>query len=209
MTSYENLIRTLLANRCLTQYQSNIFKKEKEEEEDDFGESLLSNIEDSELWRTIFMDRSINTLLQHYANIMTTTITHSLPILAIPTFQEYIDKMINIRTLGPSDYQRFVQSMKDQTFRRNMTEKYEKAIFQDQIKNHIIYIVRLYLLFHTKYSNYFTTDEMCYLAEEAINMIPYFEHISEKGWYLDALDNAVTDDQIELDACITIRNLFL
>jgi len=174
------------------------------------SESLMEKIEDKEIWKRIFADHSIHTLLQYYAKISSSPPHDSLPIFIIPTFQEYIDKMVNITSLGPSDYQRFIQSMKDPVFKDNMVTKYKNSIYSEQLKNHIVYIVRLYLLYHTKYSLYFTKEESAYL-EETINMIPFFEVLSKQGWSLDELEHYEVDmdKKIDIDAYITIRNMFL
>jgi len=209
--SYETLIRTILSTRCLMVYEALNLTKNRDREET-VAEILLTKLEDKDAWRTVFANRSIHVLLQHYTNMIMTTKfpNHGVSVFPIPTFQEYIDKLLNIQTLGPSDYQTFIQSMNDPAFRRNMVKKYELSIFQDQTKNYLIYIVRLYLLSHTKYSHFFTEEESEYL-EGSINLIPFFERLHNKGWTLHALDNTTTEleDQLELDACITIRNLFL
>jgi hypothetical protein len=195
-------------------YES-VLSKEHDFENAAFSEPLIERIEDLEVWQTVFSNSSIQTLLQYFTQTLDGgtyySLSDSISVFAIPTFQEYIDSLVHIQTLGPYDYQKFIQSMNDAVFRKNMEEKYKKVILQDQTKNHIIYIVKLYLLSQT-YSRYFTENEASYL-EETINMIPYFEHLSEKGWDIDALesykDKGTMGYNKELEACIIIRNMLL
>lgn len=193
-------------------YES-VLSKEHDFENTAFSEPLIERIDDLEVWQTVFSNASIQTLLQYFTQILDNetnySLSDSISVFAIPTFQEYIDKIVHIQTIGPYDYQRFSHSMNDPVFRKNMEEKYKKDILQHQIKNHIIYITKLYLLSQT-YSRYFTENEASYL-EETINMIPYFEHLSEKGWDIDALESykRTMGYNKELDACIIIRNMLL
>jgi hypothetical protein len=117
----------------------------------------------------------------------------SIPVFHIPTFQEYIDNLVRFEIFGPSDYQRFTASMSEPTFRKNMIDKYQHEILEKQIKNHIIYIVHLYLLEKTGYSKHFTDKEKEYL-DVAINIIPLFEYIGRKNWTLEDLDTITTED---------------
>jgi hypothetical protein len=100
-----------------------------------------------------------------------------------------------------------------------MIDKYNKDSLEGQVKNHIIYIVQLYLLERTGYSQHFTDKEREYL-DVSINMIPLFEYIGRKNWTveeIDRLENAANFEQmidnrlytLEVDTLRQIKDMFL
>ena len=210
---YIQCIKTLLINRCLVEYEAAKYDTNTVE---DFCGILIESIQDTETWAAIFEKTSIRTLFRYYMAIQSghkDQSTASIPVFHIPTFQEYIDNLVRFETFGPTDYQRFTASMSEPTFRKNMIDKYHQDIQESHIKNHIIYIVQLYLLERTGYSKHFTDTEKEYL-DVAINIIPLFEYIGRKNWTLEDLDTIepdydkiqdITNSKLELDTLRQIK----
>jgi hypothetical protein len=119
-----------------------------------------------ETWTTFFKEN--NALLLYYYELI---IPNDEPIYYIikqpiytkNTFQEYVDSIANINTLGPYDYMDFCKKMKeDSEYKETLQKKYVKNENMNAIKNEIIDKVRIIHCFN-----------------ESINVIPYYEYISK------------------------------
>jgi hypothetical protein len=96
------------------------------------------------------------------------------------TFQEYIDGLVHIQSYGPYDYQQFIVSMRQETFKTNMITKYTLSESESAFKNNIIYLVqlRLYDTLKLEETFYFTEEE----AEDKswkslLNYRPYLKYL--------------------------------
>jgi hypothetical protein len=128
--------------------------------------------------------------------------TKELIVYKQETFQEYIDRTININTIGTYDYQQFIKNMNSTPFYNNMVTKYNNTQSIKTVKNQLIYIVKLYLTKSSNPSNYMTEEE----AQEVdtfLNMIPYFEYMRSNNWvdhtqcFHDELQDKVETDAMK------------
>jgi hypothetical protein len=101
------------------------------------------------------------------------------------TFQDYVDSMINIQTIGSADYQTFVVSMENPNFRYKLVNKYHSYVREQQIKNHLIYIIQSHI------------NHRIDLMDKNIvlDIIPYFEYLGMNGLSLDNVDDYSEDNQ--------------
>ena len=174
---YIQFIRSFLVNRCVMQYISITYNKTTTSQP-----QLLESILDINIWNRIFDE--IHPLFQYYKNIVNerqdlvmfdqnrlTTVYEQL------TFHEYVDSLLNLKTLGPTDYQEFIKNMNHVTFRENLFLKYKKSVLRNTLKNHLIYLVNMYLLKQEDKTRLFTPDEERDI-DIMINAIPYYDYIS-------------------------------
>lgn len=122
------------------------------------------DIDSMETWTTFFKENNV-LLLYYYeithSNHSSTYITQ--PIYTKNTFQEYVDSIANINTLGPYDYMEFCKKMKeDSEYKETLQKKYVKYENLKTIKNEIIDKVR-----------------NIHCSIESMNIIPYYEYISK------------------------------
>ena len=219
---YAHCIKTIVVTRCLAEYESVVYEADDHTVEE-FRDTLLESIQDTAIWSQVFDKPTMRTFLNYYVALCSAEpiahITPSIPVFHVNTFQEYIDAMVRFEVFGAADYQRFTNSMKEPAFRKSMIDKYNKDSLEGQVKNHIIYIVQLYLLERTGYSQHFTDTEREYL-DVSINMIPLFEYIGRKNWTVEEIDRLeetanfdnMTDNRLytlEVDTLRQIKNMFL
>jgi hypothetical protein len=97
------------------------------------------------------------------------------------TFQEYIDSAVTLQKVGPYDYQRFIASMKEPEFKNNMVTKYDEYIFENKVKNYLVYVTNLYLSikFNDKNVTNFTDREKLEI-ENCINVMPFLEFLCKR-----------------------------
>jgi hypothetical protein len=113
------------------------------------------------------------------------------------TFQEFVDRQVNIKTIGPYDYQQFIRSMQDDGFRQKVFVKYEISDNERRVKNNIIYIVQLYLNEKTNTSYYFTDEERNEM-DLTLDILPYLQYIAKNGWlYQDVKDEKIEKETID------------
>jgi hypothetical protein len=96
------------------------------------------------------------------------------------TFQDYIDTLVTLDKVGAYDYQRFMQSMTEPGFYRNMVAKFEHAELERTLKNHVVYVAKLTVLNQVLSTgrSYFTETESNDVVQ-FINIVPYFEYVAE------------------------------
>jgi hypothetical protein len=113
------------------------------------------------------------------------------------TFQEYINNTMNLHTYGYSEYKKFTNSMQDNKFKANLFLKYEIDSSKKTIKNHIVYIIQLYLV-KIIYPNTIFSKEEEICMDFMINAIPFFEHLSNNGWTLCQIEEGCIHTNTDL-----------
>jgi hypothetical protein len=195
---YMYFIKRYLVTYCYSEYCRKIYSYP--EEEVGYTQTLIKYKDDETVWNEIFHKQQMiikyyMKLLDHYpenqGNLKQTSVYLQ------ETFQEYIDKQINIKSIGPYDYQQFIRSMQDDGFREKVFEKYEKGDNERKIKNNIIYIVQLYLNEKTNTSYYFTDEERNEM-DISLDILPYLQYIARNGWlYQDIKEEKIEKETIE------------
>lgn len=170
---YIKFIKSFLVIRCVMEYITIIHQDERD---------MMESMFDVSVWNRVF--NQIHPLFQYYKNIMTSkteTIAYEQnrisTVYTQPTFHEYINSLLNLKTIGPADYQEFVNNMRTDAFRENMFMKHKKLIAQNTIKNHIIYLVNIYLMKQEGHIRFFTPEEE-HDIDVMLNAIPYYDYIS-------------------------------
>ena len=189
---YIGFIKSVLINRCYVEYSNIINKRTNDEKNNNYAENLIQFIEDEEIWKKIF--EKIVTVMNYYIYILEDYNKNNNNELNMKeqkqaqtikqeTFQGFIDSRINLNSIGPYDYQKFTNSMRtDEEFRKNLYEKYEKVCYETILKNHIIYVIKLYIFDKTDNSYYNTEEEEKEMDNIALDLIPYFEYLSANKW---------------------------
>jgi len=183
-TEYVKFIKTFIANNCYIKYCLDVTTTDNNEET--YRTQLMENKNDVKIWNKIMNEMHIPI---KYLTLLYKTTTYGIPIHNITvfkqqTFQEYIDSLISLKTVGSYDYQRFIKSMQENSFKNKMIDKYNETIYTNIIKNYIIYIIQLYLSRTTNSSTIFT-DEEYEEMELSIDLIPYIEFLSSKNLGID------------------------
>jgi len=141
--------------------------------------NILDPIFNKDIWNGIFNE--VHPLFQYYKNIISDSFCFEQNRLSTvydqPTFHEYVDSLLNLKTLGPADYQEFIKNMKHVTFRENLYSKYKKSVLQNTLKNHLIYLVNMYLLKQEDKTRLFAPEEERDI-DIMINAVPYYDYIS-------------------------------
>lgn len=174
--SYVQFIRAFLINACYMEYSKQVHENKNNEL---FEYSILKAKDDKSIWDEIF--KKYYQLFRYYQyltmeiiysqNQMTTTYS---PI----SFQDFIDERITFQSVGYREYQRFIKSMQDTTFKNNLIKKYQTEVNSRSLKNHIIYVVFLCISKQIGNSTYFTSEEQeC--MDISLNPIAYFNYISK------------------------------
>jgi hypothetical protein len=102
---------------------------------------INENNVDKNMWNRIFRMANVNALLKPYvvkhgAHKYSNDVQEYYP---KQTFQQYVDSIININTIGAYDLQNFVRNMSDKGFRKNMMKRHENYEHEKQTKNTIIH----------------------------------------------------------------------
>lgn len=202
---YIHFIKKFLINRCYVEFCKIV--NEKRHDSNVFTENLIKYKNDENIWNEIFDTNYF--ILKYYiylfieeengfTNWTSTLYQHKQANVYLQeTFQEYIDKRINMQSIGAYDYQKFILSMKDQTFKNNLIEKYNKNDMERTMKNNLIYITQLYLSEKTNTSYYFTDEEKEEM-DTCIDVIPYFEYLTKKHISLfEIMNYNEADEEVE------------
>ena len=190
---YVKFIKTFIANNCFTKYCSVVSEIEGEEL---YRTKLMEYKNDEEIWNKIMneMHTPLKYLTSLYRRTKYGIPIHNINIYKQQTFQEYIDSIISLKTVGSYDYQRFIKSMQDENFKNKMVDKYNEQIYTNIIKNYIIYIIQLYLSRKIDSSPMFT-DEEYYEMDISIDIIPYIEFLSSRNLGISNLCGYKYDDE--------------
>jgi hypothetical protein len=198
----------------------------------DYESELIIGILDVNIWNKVF--GKLDLVLKYYVHLLTNykgvlDIEPKMPVylqgqmmttyVAI-SFQEYIDSMINIQTIGAMDYQIFMKNMEIPEFKEKMVVKYTTDSIYKMVKNHFIYIVNLHIIKQlTRFENLISYSEEEDM-DMMMNAIPYFNLLSEKMYSIEDIeDDVITDPlnttidefefhQLELRTMKMINNTF-
>ena len=180
---YVKFIKNFIANNCYVKYCLVVAEIENEES---YKRNIMDYKNNEEIWKKVMNKLHIP---MKYLTFLYKITKYGIPIHNInvfehKTFQEFIDNTINIKTVGSHEYQRFIQSMQNETFKKKMFEKYNEFVFMNIIKNYIIYIIQLYLSRNNNSSTLFTDDEYDEM-DISIDIVPYIEYLSKKNLGID------------------------
>lgn len=198
---FMKFIKQYLCQRLFSKYINYGYTTNNPDEETGYTELLCPSI-----WNNIFKDEHV--ILNYYVQLISTypentNIDKSLPVFTSETFQEFIDRRVNINSIGSYHYQEFIKNMKDETFHKNMIQKYEAEQFLHKVKNHLIYIIKLYLLISANPIIYMTEEEASEV-DSFLDMTPYFKYMRSNNWehhtecFQDELQNKVEADAMKL-----------
>lgn len=191
-------IKRYLVTHCYSEYCRKIYSYP--EEEVGYMTNLIKYKDDETVWNEIFQKQHIilkyyMKLLEHYPE--NEGKLKQASVYSQETFQEFVDRQVNIKTIGPYDYQQFIRSMQDDGFRQKVFVKYEISDNERRVKNNIIYIVQLYLNEKTNTSYYFTDEERNEM-DLTLDILPYLQYIAKNGWlYQDVKDEKIEKETIE------------
>ena len=185
---YIIFIKTFIVNKCVSKYCKKILHQTTDDQlHEDFQTTYLQNIKkyiyDPDVWSEIMTE--LYTPIQYLIHLYKTTETHfnteTENVFLMKTFQEYIDSAVTLQKVGPYDYQRFIASMKEPEFKNNMVAKYDEYIFENKVKNYLVYVTNLYLSikFNDKNITNFTDREKLEI-ENCINVMPFLEFLCKR-----------------------------
>lgn len=194
---YNLFVKTFLVNQCYIEYCKNVSSNQNG---DDCKNALFTNMNNIYLWDSVF--RLIRIPLNYYVGLLShstddcsvTTPLHKQYIVYFPTnsFQEYIDERIHLQSAGASDYMAFTKSMQIPDFKQSMVDKYMQSEYEKVIKNHLIYLVRLYVMKNV--SGVFFSENETLDMELSLHLVPYFDYLSATGITMDDIDTEYVDD---------------
>jgi hypothetical protein len=154
LENYIQFIKTFLINSCYIEYNKEVYKNSYN---NTHTENVVTFKYDKDIWDTVFC--KVDDLLMYYLSFISgsESICYSQNKLSSVynqfTFQEYVDSMVNFQEIGYREYQKFIRSMQNSNFKKNIFNKYQVNSNIKTLKNHIIYIIHLYL---SKRHNYFS-----------------------------------------------------
>jgi hypothetical protein len=198
---YIKFIKQYLCQRLYSKFINIGYTKNMNDEEEIINELLSPSI-----WNDIFKEEYI--ILKYYLQLISVypdeSITNnSLPVYESETFQEYIDRRVNLQSIGSYQYQEFIKNMKDETFHRNMIKKYEDKEFLHKVKNHLIYVIKLYIKISENPTIYMTEEESNEI-DTFLDMTSFFKYIRSNNWvdhtqcFQEELQNKIEADAMKL-----------
>lgn len=201
---YIHFIKTFIANKCYMNY-CNMMLKKSNEEGSDYKENILKYRYEPDVWKEIMnaIHIPMKYLIQLYKNIDYEIPQHSIQIYEYQTFQEYVDGYVTLEKAGTYNYQQFIKSMKEADFKNKVVEKYEAALYENKIKNYIIYVLNLYITAKTNTHQIFTDREQLEM-DISLDIMPYLEYISKRDLHINRDD--IKTGSIEVDTIDYINN---
>jgi hypothetical protein len=176
--SYYQFIKSFLVNMCYSEFTKMVYEKNSTRD------ALIDFVADVDIWNAIFYKKEIRTTLRYftelYSSIEEPLCARTIPLYETETFQDYVDHVVKIDSLGAYDYQMFTKYMGESNFHRNMVTKYERAMLEKILKNHIVYVTKLTIMYYANEASYFTTNEMNDIVS-FVNVIPFFEYLASRG----------------------------
>jgi len=177
-------------------------------ESQNYKYNLLDYKNEKYIWDNVF--NNVNDLLIYYLHL---SVDH-LDILELQnkvtytqnrltsnyeqlTFQAFIDNQVNFQTIGYREYQNFIKSMQEPSFKKKMVDKYRLDTELRTLKNHIIYVIHLHLAKHLDCSNMFTDEESADM-DIMINAIPYFEHLAKNYWTIQDIESGLIHQTMDV-----------
>lgn len=184
---------------------SNIMLIKTNEEGSDYKENILKYRYEPDVWKEILITihAPIKYLIQLYKKINYEIPQHSIQVYEYKTFQEYVDTHVTLEKAGSYNYQQFIKSMKEAEFKNKVVEKYEAELYENKIKNYIVYVINLYITSKTNIHQIFTDREQLEM-DISLDIMPYLEHISEHR--ADTNTDDINNDRIELETIDYINN---
>uniref|UniRef100_A0A6C0H3T2 Uncharacterized protein n=1 Tax=viral metagenome TaxID=1070528 RepID=A0A6C0H3T2_9ZZZZ len=141
--------------------------------------AFQDKIHDRVIWNTVF--QKLEPVLYYYlyrlllSHSVSISFTHMIQIYDEQTFQDFVDSRMNMQCCGAHEYQQFIQNMKDETFKKNMYSKFENEMALRRLKNHLVYIILVYL---KKNKDTFMTDTEMEYIDTVMDVTAYFEYVS-------------------------------
>lgn len=149
-------------------------------------QTRIAHVHNEVVWNTVFC--KLAPILEYYIDLLgnlgekgecSIAFEHSIQIYNDETFQEHIDSTLNMTTLGAYDYNRFIINMKNDGFRQNMFAKFENKMALRRLKNHLVYITRLYLQKELYDIPFMTKTESLYL-DNILDATSYFNYLATR-----------------------------
>ena len=235
---YITFIKTYLVHSCYIEYtkmvcdlKTQTINSSQQIATNNYNSDLLYYAKDVSVWNNVF--ENVSPVLTYYLHLLTnfkglTENEQRMPnyiasqladVYSMDSFQEYLDKKININTIGAADYQQFIKNMQSPEFKDKMVQKYTTESIRKTVKNHLIYVVRMYVmkqlgtLVYTSYQEDQDVDVM-------LNAVPYFAFLRDMGYTVDDINddkipdrlNTTVDElafhRLELQVMRTINNMF-
>jgi hypothetical protein len=158
------------------EYSKQVYEHTKD---DSFMYNLLENKDDKYIWDMIFnKNHDLFRYYQYLSSDVSYQQNEMTTIYSQISFQDFIDERITFQMVGYREYQRFIKSMKDLSFKGKMVDKYKADVSSRSLKNHIIYVVMLCVAKHIGNSTHFTSEEEKSM-DISLNPIPYFDYLSK------------------------------
>jgi len=200
-------IKSTLINTCYMEYCKNVYTV-ADIESQNYKYNLLDYKNEKYIWDNVF--NNVTDLLTYYLHLsvdhldilnIQNKVTYSQNRLSTIyeqlTFQSFIDDQINFRTVGYREYQSFIKSMKEPSFKNKMVDKYRTYMEIRTLKNHIVYIIGLHLARQVDCSTIFTDEESADM-DTMINAIPYFEHLSKNYWTIQDIESGLIHQTMDV-----------
>jgi hypothetical protein len=197
---YKEFIKNALVNQCISEYKRAVFEMPDITGEGEYVNNVKMLCEEKDVWLIVF--RKLEPIFRFYSELEQDKISEIIYKTAIfynenHTFQQYIDTLYNIKTLGSYDFETFCKNMQHENFRNKMIIQYRIDKRNNILKDHIISIVGLHINpadeddFHNRYEY----EEYQQILPGMINAIPYFEYLSKKGWTIDKIEDGILFEQ--------------
>lgn len=185
---YIHFIKTFIANKCYMNY-CNMMLKKSNEEGSDYKENVLKYRYEPDVWKEIMNSIHVpmKYLVQLYKKIDYQIPQHNIQVYEYKTFQEYVDTHVTLEKAGSYNYQQFIKSMKEPDFKNKVVEKYDAALYENQIKNYIVYVINLYITAKTNTHQIFTDKEQLEM-DITVDIMPYLEYISKRDLHINRHD---------------------
>uniref|UniRef100_A0A6C0LC60 Uncharacterized protein n=1 Tax=viral metagenome TaxID=1070528 RepID=A0A6C0LC60_9ZZZZ len=193
-------IKSTLVNACYIGYCKQVYAS-ADIESQNYKINLMDYKNKKYIWDNIF--NNVKDLLNYYMHLSVdhldilntqNKVTYSQNRLSTIyeqlTFQSFVDDQINFQKVGYREYQNFVKSMKDPSFKSKMVDRYRTYMEITTLKNHIVYVIGLHLAKQLDCSTMFT-DEECEDMDTMVNAIPYFEHLSKNYWTVEDVETGL------------------
>ena len=188
-SDYIKFIKTFIVNKCVSKYCKKILQQTTDDQiHEDFQTIYLQNIKkyiyDPDVWSKIMTE--LYTPIQYLIHLYKNNDCYGIRadtenVFLMKTFQEYVDSSITLQKVGPYDYQRFIASMKEPEFKNNLVVKYDEYIFENKVKNYLVYVTNLYLSIKFNEANVTCfTDREKNEIENCINVIPFLEFLCKR-----------------------------
>lgn len=193
-------IKSTLVNACYIGYCKQVYSV-ADIESQNYKFNLLDYKNEKYIWDNIF--NNVRDLLNYYMHLSVdhldilntqNKVTYSQNRLSIIyeqlTFQGFVDDQINFQKVGYREYQNFVKSMKEPSFKNKIVDRYRTYMEITTLKNHIVYVIGLHLARQVDRSTMFTDEESADM-DTMINAIPYFEHLSKNYWTVEDVETGL------------------